>query len=129
MLTRREFAPFILVPFSLALGIGTAAVQTDQEMQSGGDTWIRIMQEPVVDSFFVGVRTKVKADWARVQIFYRQNLPGLEPPALRSKESLAPVAGESGYGASELFPAEVLPHVEFIRVTFLRDAGQREFRS
>jgi hypothetical protein len=108
-----------------------AAVRFDEEM-TNGDTAIRLIDatEDKGGPFMVGVRTSVKADQALVQVFYhvRTLVFGASRDLLLHKESIAPIAGNEGYGATADNFAIPRDQVQFIRVTFFKESGQVEFR-
>jgi len=96
MMTRR------VLLFNLTGAGLQAAVSFDHEMRQG-KTAIRLIDatEDPTGAFFVGVRTSVKAEYFFAEVFYRVPYPAANGGSLLlHQESLGPVAGNLGYGAS-----------------------------
>jgi hypothetical protein len=107
-----------------------AAVKFGEEMKQG-DTAIILFQatEDKDGAFSVGVRTAVKADHAFVEVFYKMRVPGIKSDLLLHQESLAPVAGNLGYGATNQNFTMPRASVQFVRVTFFsKVAKEVEFK-
>ncbi len=82
------------------------------------DTFLIVI--PVSPSGFeIGVRTKVKADLARITVFYRSG------SLLLSEESIAPVVGFNGYGGTNRPFSIANEAIAFIRISFLRTVSER----
>ena len=125
-----------------ALIVGTVAAQlvaqttlAERELATdNSDTFLSVVDaegnptgtQKHVGPFMVGVRTRVKADQALVEVFYHAFIDGIKGAVLLSKASLAPVAGFEAYGGTRDnfdIPRE---RVQFIRVRFFNEVGKRE---
>lgn len=115
LLTAATFAPFARSQKSNSMEI-----PTDNE-----DTKLALFTEGDENVFTVGVRTKVQADVVSISVFYHEEHPRLGR-LLLSQQSLAPVAGWGGYGATDRQFTISRDKIQFIRVKFLDEIGKRE---
>ncbi len=103
-----------------------AAVKFGEEMKQGDTTIILFdATDEKGGPFSVGVQTSVKADHAFVEVFYKTRVPGIDEDLLLHQESLAPVAGNLGYGATNQNFTMLRESVQFVRVTFYQVVGGR----
>jgi hypothetical protein len=124
--TRRAFFLFTgpaAVAQSLADRTRNSEIATESD-----DTWIRLISDKDPNVFFVGVRSSIEAEYALVTVFYNLHLHTASGNTkfLVSKESMAPVAGIRGYGATRdqfSIPRDLL---DFVQVTFLNQVAQRK---
>ena len=122
-MTRRIFA----VASAIA-GLAPRAVFSE-EMRDR-ETGIIISTPDSKGSFFVGVRTTLKASHYLAEVFYKTTVPELKSQVelLLHQESIGPVAGNEGYGATNQNFTCPRDKVEFVKVTFFQKLEEREFR-
>ena len=81
------------------------------------------------DDFFVGVRTPVKCDSIKVEVYYTVPFEqSTNHQLLLHQESIAPCAGNNGYGATWSNFTCPRDSVQFVRLTFLKELGRREIK-
>ncbi len=114
-----------------------------QDWRSGeeieqGDTAIKLIDYGVgtkaPPAFGIGVRTKIDADAALVQVFYAVPAADLNFPAGQNpfeelifcEERMAPIAGNAAYGATDLFSVP-RGDIRFIKVKFFKTVTERRF--
>ena len=137
-MTRRAFPLMLPAGLLLAQDVTisgtTSLVHSDSNVfPAGDDTWVAII-EASPTSFFIGVRSSVKADRALVTVFYRQPLPSPQGPGVTftvkrelmlTLESMAPIAGPDAYGVTRDPFAIPRDQVTRIEVAFLNDVTSR----